>query len=121
MGAKHRIRGGLVTTSLTLLIARLKQILTFPPYNCFWILQSDTNDQDIRTEPKFNLPDGDLFTDPWCRPQNDGPGLQAITLIKFAYQLMAQGDEEYVKKYLWTGDQVSLVHEKLYMRIASFV
>ena len=37
--------------------------------------QVDTNGEDIRTEPKFNLPDGDLFTDPWCRPQNDGPGL----------------------------------------------
>lgn len=74
-----------------------------------WVLltgsESDTNGEDIRTEPKFNLPDGDLFTDPWCRPQNDGPGLQAITLIKFADQLMAQGDQEYVKKYLWTGDQ----------------
>jgi len=38
--------------------------------------EADPNGIDIRTEPKFNLPNGDVFTDPWCRPQNDGPGLR---------------------------------------------
>jgi glucoamylase len=45
-----------------------------------WVLQSQslvaTNGVDIRIEPKFLLPECALFTDPWCRPQNDGPGLQ---------------------------------------------
>ena len=59
--------------------------------------EEDPNDQDILTEPKFNLPDGDVFTDPWCRPQNDGPGLQGIALIKFANILMKNGEEDYVK------------------------
>lgn len=45
-----------------------------------WVLhvqsESDPNGIDVRTEPKFNLPNGDVFTSGWCRPQNDGPGLQ---------------------------------------------
>lgn len=47
-----------------------------------WVLKAqslppdDTNNIDVRIEPKFLLPDCALFTDPWCRPQNDGPGLQ---------------------------------------------
>jgi glucoamylase len=77
-----------------------------------WVLhvQSgiDTNDQDIRTEPKFNLPDGSLFTDPWCRPQNDGPGLRATSLMIAAQSLIDAGEMEYVKQYLWTGDDTIL-------------
>ena len=33
---------------------------------------------DIRTEPKFELPNGDVFAGAWCRPQNDGPGLRLV-------------------------------------------
>jgi len=39
---------------------------------------------DIMTEPKFNIPDGTVFSGGWCRPQNDGPGLRAITLMAYA-------------------------------------
>lgn len=44
----------------------------------------DPNNIDIRTEPKYEIPSGDAYTGGWCRPQNDGPGLQAITLINTA-------------------------------------
>jgi len=36
------------------------------------------------TEPKFNIPEGTPFSGGWCRPQNDGPGLRAITLMAYA-------------------------------------
>lgn len=73
-----------------------------------WVLKThddaDPNNQDVRTEPKFMLPDGEVFSDPWCRPQNDGPGLQATSLIMYAYAMIEDGSMDYVKKYLWTGD-----------------
>jgi len=40
-------------------------------------------------EPKFN-PDGTAFSGPWGRPQNDGPALRALTLIKQANFLILQ-------------------------------
>lgn len=46
--------------------------------------QKDPNNLDIRIEPKYEIPSGTAYTGPWCRPQNDGPGLQAITLINTA-------------------------------------
>lgn len=37
-----------------------------------WVLnvqsEADPNNIDIRIEPKFNLPNGDVFTGGWCRP-----------------------------------------------------
>lgn len=54
-----------------------------------WVLhtqsESDPNGQDVRTEPKFELPNGEVFTGAWCRPQNDGPGLQVILFIYFDF------------------------------------
>jgi len=35
-------------------------------------------------EPKFVIPSGAPFPGSWCRPQNDGPGLRAITLMAYA-------------------------------------
>lgn len=51
-------------------------------------------------EPKFN-PDGTSYTDPWGRPQNDGPALRAITLTRYALTLIDKGEIEYVRKYLY--------------------
>jgi glucoamylase len=72
-----------------------------------WVLtaqaRSDPNGQDVRTEPKFELPNGEVFSGAWCRPQNDGPGLQATSLIMLANSLIAQGESSYVSQYLWTG------------------
>ncbi len=41
-------------------------------------------------EPKFNV-DGTAFNLPWGRPQNDGPALRALTLIRLANQLLEEG------------------------------
>ncbi len=41
----------------------------------------DPNNIDIRIEPKYYIPSGNAFTGAWCRPQNDGPGLQSIALL----------------------------------------
>lgn len=46
--------------------------------------KQDPNNIDIRIEPKYNIPSGIAYTGGWCRPQNDGPGLQAIALINSA-------------------------------------
>jgi glucoamylase len=43
--------------------------------------KKDPNGIDVRIEPKYEIPSGDAYTGGWCRPQNDGPGLQAIALI----------------------------------------
>ena len=37
---------------------------------------------------------GQVYTGAWCRPQNDGPGLQAITLMSFANQLMKKNSDK---------------------------
>jgi len=46
--------------------------------------QEDPNGSDIMAEPKFTIPGGKPFTGGWCRPQNDGPGLRAITAMAYA-------------------------------------
>jgi glucoamylase len=46
--------------------------------------KKDPNGIDIRIEPKYEIPSGTAYTGGWCRPQNDGPGLQAIALINSA-------------------------------------
>jgi glucoamylase len=53
-------------------------------------------------EPKFNI-DGSGFTGPWGRPQNDGPALRALTMIKFARILFAEGEQDFVLKKLYHG------------------
>jgi glucoamylase len=76
-----------------------------------WVLkvqsESDPNGIDVRTEPKFMLPNGEVFSSAWCRPQNDGPGLRATTLMIAAQHLIDQGELSYVKANLWTGNSNS--------------
>jgi len=73
-----------------------------------WVLnvqnEPDPNGIDVRTEPKYNLPYGDVYSGSWCRPQTDGPGLRAMALIKYANTLISQGQKSYVTQYLWTGN-----------------
>jgi len=47
------------------------------------VQQSDPHG-DIMAEPKFVIPSGLPYPGGWCRPQNDGPGLRAITLMAYA-------------------------------------
>ena len=64
----------------------------------------DPHGIDVRTEPKYEIPSGDVFSGAWCRPQNDGPGLRALALLDFAEQKWASKDEQasvYVRASLW--------------------
>lgn len=51
-------------------------------------------------EPKF-LVDGSAYLEPWGRPQNDGPALRAITLVRLAEIWLEEGKEELVRKVLY--------------------
>ena len=82
----------------------------FPLMNNYaqWVLgvqsKADPNGIDIRTEPKYMLPNGEVFTGGWCRPQTDGPGLRSTTLIIHAQKLIAAGQSSFVRQFLWTGN-----------------
>lgn len=54
-------------------------------------------------EPKFHA-DGRSFTDPWGRPQNDGPALRAITMIRFANLLLKEGSYKDVVPNLYKAN-----------------
>ena len=60
--------------------------------------QTDPNGFDIRINPKFELPNGQVYIGGWCRPQTDGPGLRSGTLILFAQKLIDNGQETYAKE-----------------------
>ncbi len=64
----------------------------------------DPNGNDVRINPKFELPNGEVYVGGWCRPQTDGPGLSSATLIKFANLLLDNGQDSYVYQNLWTKD-----------------
>lgn len=65
--------------------------------------QTDTlPGQDILGEPKFYL-DGRPYDGPWGRPQNDGAALRALTLIRFAKELLKEKQIDYVKEHLYSA------------------
>ncbi len=71
-----------------------------------WV-ESETRRQNIFTlsglgEPKYNI-DGTGYEGPWGRPQNDGPALRAIAMMKFARLLIDSGKREYVQRKLYSG------------------
>ena len=71
-----------------------------------WI-ESETQRQNRPTlsglgEPKYNV-DGSGYFGPWGRPQNDGPALRAISMIKFSRLLIDQGESSYVKSKIYFG------------------
>jgi len=56
---------------------------------------------DVRGEPKF-FTNGQVYDGPWCRPQNDGPGLRSLVLSRFALRLLNGTDTEKQEgKALW--------------------
>lgn len=69
------------------------------------MMEPDPYGSDVRAESRFNLPNGDVPSPLWCRPDTDGPGLRAYSLILAAIQLIAGGESGYVQQYLWTGNQ----------------
>lgn len=54
-------------------------------------------------EPRINV-DGTVNTEPWGRPQNDGPALRAITMIRYANGLLAKGDRAAVTRDLYAAE-----------------
>jgi glucoamylase len=53
-------------------------------------------------EPKYFI-DGSGYTGGWGRPQNDGPALRAIAMIKFARMMLKEGNQDYVLKKMYHG------------------
>jgi glucoamylase len=53
-------------------------------------------------EPKYNI-DGSGYMGSWGRPQNDGPALRALAMIKFARLLLKEGNQDFVLKKLYHG------------------
>jgi glucoamylase len=53
-------------------------------------------------EPKYFI-DGRGYTGAWGRPQNDGPALRALAMIKFANLMLREGNQDYVLKKLYHG------------------
>lgn len=53
-------------------------------------------------EPKYFI-DGSGYTGGWGRPQNDGPALRALSMIKFARILLSENNQDYVLKVLYHG------------------
>jgi glucoamylase len=53
-------------------------------------------------EPKYFV-NGAGYTGAWGRPQNDGPALRALTMIKFARILIKEGNHDYVVRNLYSG------------------
>ncbi|TFL07038.1 glucoamylase [Pterulicium gracile] len=51
-------------------------------------------------EPKFKM-DISPFTEPWGRPQRDGPPLRATAIIGYANYLISTGNQTYVANTLW--------------------
>lgn len=66
--------------------------------------ENDPYHNDIRINPKFELPNGEVYVGGWCRPQTDGPGLTSASLIMFANLLLDAGQDSYVYANLWTKD-----------------
>ncbi|PSR78190.1 hypothetical protein PHLCEN_2v7522 [Hermanssonia centrifuga] len=58
-------------------------------------------------EPKFNI-DETAFTDPWGRPQRDGPALRSIAIVTYANWLLDNGNTTFVSQTLWPIIQLDL-------------
>lgn len=86
----------------------MRQFMDFTRIN-----QMSSGDANLG-EPKYYV-NGQPFTGPWGRPQNDGPALRAIVLAQYANDLIAQGKEDFVKVELYDGElpTVSLLKRDL--------
>ncbi len=65
-------------------------------------------------EPKFN-PDGTVFSGDWARPQNDGPALRAVSLIKIHDLIKKQNwqNAEQISRLLYDGTSSSIIKKDL--------
>ncbi|MGE3756230.1 MAG: glycoside hydrolase family 15 protein [Pseudobdellovibrionaceae bacterium] len=70
-------------------------------------------------EPKFNT-DGTIFDGPWGRPQNDGPALRAVTMMRFANYLLKKNRAHEVEAYLYPVIKNDLDYTTTHWREGSF-
>jgi len=68
---------------------------------------------DVLGEPKFYL-NGTVYDGAWGRPQNDGPALRSLVLIRYAMRLNngTEAEKEIVKNELWPMIQKDLNYVK---------
>lgn len=64
--------------------------------------QQQSNTLSGMGEPKFFV-NGDPFNGPWGRPQNDGPALRAIALVRLANVWIKAGKIDWVRDRLYDG------------------
>ncbi|HEX4923529.1 MAG TPA: glycoside hydrolase family 15 protein [Bdellovibrionales bacterium] len=74
----------------------LKEYVDFTKKNQETLVKGDLG------EPKFEV-DGRAFNEEWGRPQNDGPALRALTLMRIAKALNERGQGKYVRDMLYDG------------------
>ncbi|KAF5315355.1 hypothetical protein D9619_007132 [Psilocybe cf. subviscida] len=70
-------------------------------------------------EPKFNI-DGTAFTEPWGRPQRDGPALRATALITYANWLLDNRNVSFVTTKLWPVIKLDLDYVQTYWNQTGF-
>lgn len=102
----HWTRDGALTMNVVVTLAEqdqaqrqkyrdlLKQYAAFSRANQLAALPGAAPEKYGPGEPKFSVA-GVVETN-WGRPQNDGPALRAITLMRFANGLLDEGDRSYV-------------------------
>lgn len=99
----HWTRDGALTmrTYMELNQMRLSTVETKMKAYVAWVRrvhnETDPNGFDIRINPKFELPNGEVYMGGWCRPQTDGPGLQSAALMTFAKILLDNNQTSYVQ------------------------
>jgi glucoamylase len=55
-------------------------------------------------EPRFHLEDAKVNTDPWGRPQNDGPAARAISLSLWALSLLDEQERSFVEEKIYRAE-----------------
>lgn len=81
------MRDGALSMHALLQVKAFDSIETKMDHWATWVersIQQADAQGTVMTEPKFVIPSGLPYSGSWCRPQTDGPGLRAITLIAYA-------------------------------------
>ncbi|KAK6532540.1 glycoside hydrolase 15 protein, variant 2 [Arthrobotrys megalospora] len=106
----HWIRDAALTMDVVVMLyeAASPQKKGFYEERLFWYAKASIDEQNDPTaitglgEPKFYLDTNTGYTGPWGRPQNDGPGARAITLIRFAEAYLKNGgSHSVVTSQIW--------------------
>lgn len=70
-------------------------------------------------EPKFHV-NITAFTEPWGRPQRDGPALRALALMDYGTYLISQGERSKVQDNIWPLVQNDLAYVGQYWNQTGF-